>query len=297
MNKLNALLLAAGVAIGGSATAQQAAQPAPSPKASAPARTVQGATPERVAQIERCTGHKFDTMVEIDPVKKRSTRVKLCANPGSTDADWVKTLEAAIVQIEQRAMPAVAKDKVIAELRQEMSKFAAAAKPKAITPEAPFFANIGGNRGPLDAPAERFETSKLPPLPPPLPRKTASVSGGATGAKASAPPPPAMRFRIKCLERGESGAGTTCDYFDSKTVLALSAVEGLDKGGTLRFRRRGEARGDVSLAPLKAGQSVRVRLPTDLCRGVAFARVELEMLPPRSNGAVAGRAGPYDMRC
>jgi hypothetical protein len=285
---LNILLLAAGIAMAGAAAAQQAA----------PARKIQGATPERVAQIERCEGHKFDTMVEIDPVKKRSTRVKLCANPGSTDADWVKTLEAAIVQIEQRAMPAAAKDKVIAELRQEAAKFASAAKPKAVSPGAPSFAGLAGNRAPIEAPTERFETSKLPPLPPPLPRKTAAIAGSVgAGAKASVPPPPAMRFRIKCLVRGESGAGSTCDYFDNSTVLALSAVEGLDKGGTLRFRRRGEARGDVLLAPLKAGQSVRVRLPGDLCRGVAFARVELELLPPQSTGTVAGRAGPFDMRC
>ena len=85
---------------------------------------MEGATADRVARIEQCQGHKFDTMVQIDPVRKRSTRVKLCADPGASDAEWVETLEAAIAQLEQREMPAEAKDKVIAELRQEIAKFA-----------------------------------------------------------------------------------------------------------------------------------------------------------------------------
>ena len=296
------------------AIAVPAAGQAPAP-ASSPVRDkeVEGATADRVARIAQCQGHKFDTLVRIDPVRNRSTRVKLCADPGASDADWVRTLEAAVDQIEARDMPAEAKDKVIAELRQEIAKFGLATPPAttaiSTTPSqsaAAFVGNLGtlGNLGPLEGPTERYETSIVPPLPPPLPRRilptgagTSTTTASGAFAAAASTPIPAMRFRVKCLARGETGAGSTCDFFDKGTTLSLSAVEGLEKGGTLRFRRKGEARGELLLAPLAAGQSVRVRLPAEICRGVAFAKVELELLPPGSRGAVAARAGPYGMRC
>ncbi len=288
------LLVAAGVAIGGPALAQIA--PDPAVGLTAPEPDVQGATADRVARIAQCQGHKFDTLVLIDPARNRSTRVKLCADPGASNADWVKTLEAAILQIEDRDMPDAAKDKVIAELRQEIAKFGGAPKPgvESASKSAPASAFVGnlGNLGTLEAPAERFETSIVPPLPTPLPRKT--VGSAATS---SAPQVPAIRFRIKCLARGETGAGSSCDFFETGTVLALSAVDGMEKGATLRFRRKGEARAEVAIAPLAAGKAVKVRLPSDLCRGVAFTRIELEMLAPGKAGVVAGRAGPYEMRC
>lgn len=301
------LLLAAIVAIGAPASGQVLPAPATGPASPAPTpeKVVEGATAERIDQVERCSGHKFDSVVEIDAVRKRSTRVKLCADPGASDADWVKTLEAAIVQIEQRAMPEAAKTKIIGELEGEIAKFVVAAKPTTqaqVSTQAQaattFIGNLG-NVGSLIAPSERYETSTLPPLPPPLPRKrvsSATTAGGGAMAVVSAPVP-AMRFRVKCLARGESGAGSTCDFFDSDTMLALGAVEGLEKGGTLRFRRQGDVRGEVVLAPLADGKVVRVRLPAELCRGVAFAKVELELLPAGSTGTVAARAGPFDMRC
>lgn len=265
-----------------------------------PTKTVEGATADRVARIQQCQGHKFDTMIQIDPVAKRSTRVKLCANPGSSDADWVNTLEAAIEQIEQRAMPEAAKDKVIAELRQEMSKFAPASKAVSITPGATL--DLGGEaraRNVSIEPAERYETSVVPPLPAPLPRRapSAGASGGGVGIAAASPPVTPMRFRLKCLSPGETGGGSTCDFFDARTVLLLSPIEGFDKGGTLLFRRRGEERGTVDIAPLAAGKTVRIALPREVCRGVANTRIELEMREPGSGKAIAGRAGPYDVRC
>lgn len=270
---------------GAPASPETAVSPASNPPA--PEKVVEGATADRVAQIEQCQGHKFDSMVQIDPVKRRSTRVKLCANPGSSDADWVKTLEAAAAQIEQRDMPASAKDKLLGELRSEIAKFAPAPKSVAITPAAPVF--LSGDAASLTPPTERYETSILPPLTP-----KAAAKGSATVA--SAPQRP-MRIRIKCLERGQTGPGGTCDFFVADTVLAVSAVEGLEEGGTLRFRRKGEERGEVRLTALQAGQSARVRLPTELCKGVSSSKVEIELLAPKSTGAVAARLGPFGLRC
>jgi hypothetical protein len=282
------LLLAAGVAISFPAIAQ--GLPAPETAVSSvpakPEKIVEGATPGAVAQVERCAGHKFESLVEIDPIRKRSTRVKLCANPGSSDAEWVKTLEAAIGQIDQRAMPAAAKEKLIGELKNEIAKFA----PSKAAPAGRgiFLGNNLGAKESLIQPAERFETSTLPPL---TPKK--AVAANAVSARPQKP----IGIRIKCLSRGEPGAGQTCDFFDRNTILLVSAVQGLEKGGTMRFRRKGEERGEAELAPMKNGQLARVKLPAELCRGISHSKVDIELLGPDSAGMVAGRLGPYGLRC
>lgn len=291
---INRLILVASVALAVPGFAQVTTAP-PAAPASKTGKTVEGATPGRVAQVERCQGRKFESIVEIDPVKKRSTRIKLCANPGSSDGDWVKTLEAAIDQIEQRDMLAAAKDKLIAELESEISRYGPAAKPANVAPGAPVYMTKEAVKDSgLIAPAERFETSVLPPLPPPLPRKLASRGGSKT---TEAPAKPAMSIRIKCLARGEGGAGGTCDFFDRDTMLVVSAVQGLEKGAALRFLRRGETRDEMMLPPLAVGKSVRVRLPAALCRGIAYSKVEIELLGPKATGAAAARLGPYGLRC
>lgn len=273
--------------------AAQVAPTAPAAPASNPAKPdhiVVGATPDRVTQVERCQGRKFETLVEIDPVKKRTTRIKLCANPGSSDADWVKTLQAAVAQIEQRNMPPEPREKLIGELRNEIAKYAPASKSTTVAPSAAFTMSGRGASKSLIAPAERFETSTLPPL---LPRKLATTGTAAIDAPVHKP----MSIRIKCLARRESGPGTTCDYFERGTTLAISAVVGLEDGGTLRFLRRGEARGEVVLAAMQPGQTSRVSLPVELCRGVANTKFEIELLGPKSAGAAAARFGPYRLRC
>ncbi len=283
-----ALLLAASMAIAAPLSAQQAAIP---PEAASDEKVVEGDTPDRVAQIERCQGHKFESRVEIDPATKRTTRIKLCGNPGASDADWVKTLEAAIVQIEQRDMPPEARQKLIGDLRGEIARFAATSKPAATEQAANPFVTDPGAAASLAGTSERYETSVLPPLP--APKKSARTASAAIAAK----PQPPMRIVMKCLERGQTGAGGTCDFLEPSTILAIRAVEGLEAGGTLRFRRRGDVRGEVALAPTQVGQSVRVKLPSETCRGVANTNVEIELLGPKSAGAVAARLGPFDLRC
>lgn len=288
-----ALLLAASIAIAAPGNAQVASPkpdaPASASKSAKPEKTVEGATPGRVAQIERCQGHKFESLIVIDPVKKRTTRVKLCANPGSSDADWVKTLQAAVVQIEQRDMPPAAKEKVIGELNSELAKFASASKPASIARGAPLV--LGGDAGALIPPTERYETSVLPPLTPPTRAAAASAAAGPL------PPRPPMRARLLCRERGQTGSGGTCDFIDPSTLLSVSAAEGLEKGGRLRFQGRGDARGEIALAPMRTGQSARIRLPDELCRGFGNTKVEIELLGPKSTDPVAARLGTYRLQC
>lgn len=280
------LLLAAGMSIAAPLHAQLTAVPMPS---APPQKVVEGDTPDRVAQIERCQGHKFESLVEIDPATKRSTRVKLCADPGASNADWVKTLEAAVAQIEQRDMPAAAKDKLIGELRAEIGKYPAATQQADMASGISLSSAEAGS--PLTEPTERFETSTLPSLAPP--KKMTAAGGG--GVAAASPRP--MRVTLKCLERGQSGAGATCDFFESSTILVVRAVEGLEEGGVLRFRRKGDQRGEVALAPMPAGRSTRVKLPSELCRGISSSKIEIELFGPKSAGAAAVRFGPYGLRC
>lgn len=284
---IKALLLAASMAIAAPSWAQQ---PPATPVAPVPDKLVEGDTPERVAQVASCQGHKFEARIEIDPVKKRSTSVKLCANPGASDADWVKTLEAAIVQIEQRNMPLEARQKLIGEMRVEIARFAAKSNPvAAVQATTPFVTDPGASISRAGT-SERYETSVLPPLPPPKSARRAS-------AAITSPPQRPMRVGLTCFERGQTGAGGTCNFLESTTIFSIRAVEGLEDGATVRFLRRGDVRREIALASMQAGQSTRVKLPAELCRGVSSTKVEIEFLRPKSTGAVAARLGPFGLIC
>lgn len=272
----------------------------------APATDVVGATAERERLIAQCSNHKFETTIVVDAAKNRTTKVKLCSEPGASDADWVKTLRAAIGQIEQRRMAPSAKTALIAELNAEIVRY----QPPATTLGANAASSSAASPRPggeirAPAPTERFETSSLPPLtgrpatPPPAERfDVAALPPLASAPKAGPVAAPArpMAATIRCLERGESGAGMTCDFLRKDTVLAVRAVDGLEQGGRLRFVRRGDERGEVTLAALQPGAVARVRLPAELCTGVKTSKVELQLLAPGSS-AVSARMGPYGLRC
>jgi hypothetical protein len=260
----------------------------------------EAANPAQQALINNCSNHKFETVVVVDPVKKRGSRIKLCSNPGASDADWIKTLNDAIEQAgKQASLPVSAREELIAQLKLEIGKYrtVSAAKPAdfvLLDPSKEFARNT---------PNERFEVSTLPPLEP-LKKADGPASMGAGGVASagaatgiSAVPQKPMRIAVRCLIVGERGAGGTCDFFEKDTVLAVRAIEGLEEGGKLRFRRRGDEKGTVDLAELQPGQTARVRLPGELCRGVKTSKVEIELLGPTSRGSVAHRLGPFGLRC
>lgn len=257
-------------------------------------KEVKGATADRVQLVDTCGGHKFESLVEIDPATHRMTRIKLCAKPGASDGDWVKTLKSAIVQIEQRNMPPQARDKVIAELEAEVARFA---KPITGGPiygstAAPLTLGKGMFADKGKEPEVPFETSKLPPI---VPLKAKVGAAGKAGGPV-VPPVKPIRASIRCLERGETGKGGTCDFFDKNSVLMITAIGGLEKGGTVRFLRRGEERGDVDLGATATGQARRVPLPSDICRGLSYSKVEVLILA-LGETRVGARFGPYGLRC
>ena len=259
-----------------------------------PDKAIEGDTPERVALVNACGDHKFEAMVEIDPVKHRSTRVKLCSKPGATDAEWVTTLNAAIAQMEVRTMPPAARDQLIAQLQAEAARFdqLAASKSAAIGLSA-----IDLGKGSFDdsvaEPEAPFMVTSLPPLPNPKGRATATA---ATAAKSPAVLVKPIRASIKCLTRGESGKGGSCDYFDKNTVLVLTAIAGLDDGATVRFLRKGEDRGTVEIGSLGVGDMRRIPLPPGICKNISYSKIEIELIAPKTTMA-GGRLGPYGLRC
>lgn len=259
---------------------------------------------ERARQIAQCAGHKFETYVIVDPAGKNAKRIRLCANPGASDADWVTTLKSAKAQVALQPFSEAAKEQLAREIDAEIAKFdkgpaapvaATAVIPAPPPPSAPaggLVLDPGAVRG-LDAPPERFETSRLPTLD----HRTRTASAGGAAAAAPAVPLIPMRARVTCLEPGERGAGMTCDFLRGDTVLLLKAQAGMEKGARVRFLRKGEQRGEILLSALAPGDSVRVRLPADLCRGVKATKVELQLLPTDSRGRVAGSLGPFGLRC
>lgn len=251
-------------------------------------------------EAQACQSFRFETVVVIDPSQKRGSRVRLCANPGATEADWVKTLEDAIVQIKDGPMPAGAKADLVGQIEAEIARYrpkpaladslnggtwGSAAGSNAVTLGKD---QLGNSGAPPEAP---FAVSALPSLDRP--------KAAAGGAKAEPLKP--MGIAIKCLAPGDRGSGMTCDYFSNGTVLAVRAVRGMEQGAVLRFLRRGEERGEVDLDGLAPGRVARVVLPDELCRGVKTSKVEIALLPPRSSKAfargAAGRLGPYGLRC
>ena len=261
--------------------------------AAAEAKTVEGATPDRVKLVDACGGHKFDSLIEFDPVKHRSTRVKLCSKPGASDADWVKTLNSAIVQIEDRNMPPTAKEKLLAELHVEVSKFAKPTDHEATTKGTSLTFGKSLLAEPTPEPQVPFEVTSLPPLPDP---KGFATRGSSVAASAVVAPVKPIRASVRCLDRGQSGAGSTCDFLERDTQFALTLTDGLEKGATVEILRRGQTMSSVDLAASAPGQVRRLSLPPGICKGLTQSKIELLMMAPGTT-SVAARFGPYGLKC
>ena len=81
---------------------------------------------------------------------------------------------------------------------------------------------------------------------------------------------------------------------ERNTRLSIRAVGDLGTGTSLRFLRRGDMRGEVTLTALRQGQLVRARLPERLCVGVSSSKIEIQIV--RSNQVIE-TLGPYPLRC
>lgn len=301
MKSLAILLIGAAVA-----ATQAAAQPA-EPDAAAPPAEPDAAAPApepfkgeiskeaAEATISQCGERRFETTTEtVIDGRTRNAKVLLCAKPTDTDEQWAQTLEKSAAQIESSdALSADAKAKLVGEVKAAIAELR---KPKAPP------------RAAVRTPRDLGEYSVLPPLPPPVtaapPPALAPLQTTSPGpAAAIARPAPALlnkpRVEVLCAGAGANSAASDCVDLDRDTVFAVRADGDLPGATRLQFARRGSSRStDVQLSPagLKSGQTARVRLPGQVCSGIAGGKVEIRVIG--AGGAnILGSYGPYQLRC
>ncbi len=293
--------IVAGIAILAVASGASAAAPGKS----APGRS--SATSNSVeALVQNCEAHKFETVIQLtgDDGKARSSKVKLCGNQGQSDADWIRTLKDAVTKASQSSdMPKAAKEQIVAAINAEIERLNGAAPsstetaiedaPRSAEPEAPLSRDYA-LLPPLPVP-----TSVAPPpilLPPSTGLGASAETAGskrerkvATPALASIGTGTASGFSLRCALPTDPQRSETCDILEPSTLLVLRADAAATSATQLRFVRRGALHGEVTVPPLRHGQSATFRAPTDVCAGVVRSRVSIE--------AGGGTIGEYELRC
>jgi len=269
--------------------AQQSALDAAEKLAAKP--TDQAPSQQAKSLIENCDAHKFETVLEIpapDGSLKHS-RMRLCGTEGQSNADWVRTLKDAVAKTNANlSMPASVRMQIASAINAEIARVEGKAAPAAVAVLPP-------PRSVAKKPSPD-EYAALPPLPdkPPAP---VSVLPGASAAVPFLPKP---RLSLICSSPSEMGEGP-CTEFARDTLLTVRADEDLPAGTSLRFVRSGEPTGDVELAQLKRGRSMRTPLPSDVCSHVGGGKLEIRILRklPKAGAGdqEVGDEGPYNLRC
>lgn len=268
--------------------------------AAQPAAADPPASPEAQALIANCNAHKFETTVMVTGPdgKPKQSQVKICGQAGQSDTDWVKTLRDAVDKVSANpGMSPSVKQQITGALQDEIGRLTGQAANAAIAP-VPNLAPPA-----VAAPAARPpEYATLPPIPtarppeyaalPPMPTAPTLAPPRLLGTPAT--PVARPRLTIRCLTPGDLAGEAPCLTLERDTLLTVRADENLAPGFALRFLRKGDDRGELALAAMPKGRSVRFKLPTEVCRGVSGSRVTIEVL---SRGAVADSLGPYDLRC
>lgn len=239
---------------------------------------------------DTCSGHKFETTVITGP--GRGSKVKICGEPGQTNAEWIVTLQDSIRKAE--ADPDMAphvKEQLVAALRTEIASVAASSD----VATADISADIAhGLPAESIAPSERApEYSTLPPMP--APKRAAPIKlANGTVLPATPPPAPVVRpnLTVRCAIPHESFV--TCNRLERESQLMVSAAEDMPSGTSLRFVRGDDSRAELDVSQLKKGDSLRQQLPGRVCSGVLRGKVKVEVL---NKGQVAETLGPWTLYC
>lgn len=283
-----ALIVAAAALAAAPSLAQEQAAPADEDAVSA----------EKQAFLEACAARKFETTIQIvEDGAKLGKKVTLCGKVGQSDADWVATLKDAAAKTEANAdMAPEVKGQIVTALNLEITRIESG-------PRTELEARTVTLPKPIEAApevADRAQYSVLPAIPDAskraatTPRDPVKLTAGASNTPAL-PPVKKPRLTIRCLSPGEAGGGSICAALERDTLLTVRADEDLASAASLRFMRRGDAKGQIELAQLRQGQLVRSKLPSKLCAGVASSKVQIEVLA--GGGQVVDRLGPYRLHC
>lgn len=263
------------------ATGAIAAQPQPA------AQGKPSAAAEAAQKIAACEGQKF----EFTAGEPRPTKITLCSDKGATTADLERMFESAAARIERLdKLPKDRRDSLVAQLKAKIVEVRSSSAFGSPLPAIPLPAPR-----PMPEVSPRPEYAQLPSLPPPVRAPVVALSSLAPAVVLAKP-----RLALECSTPGEVGEGGPCVNFAKETLLTIRAGETLPAGTSLRFVRRGDVRAELALAPMRKGQTRRVRLPLEVCTGVVSSEVELQVLRRASAtalGQVVDSRGPYQLRC
>lgn len=242
--------------------------------------------PQLQALAETCTAHKFETIVTIEG-RRRGSKVKICGEPGQTDADWLKTLRDSVRKTEaDAAMAPALRTQIVTALKAEIGRLESGAAAPVNLPRR----GLAGLSNELLAPAQPApQYSVVPPLPAPLPR---AGTAAATAASVAAAPIIRPRLTISCALPRESFAG--CGSLVRETQVLIRADEDVAPKTSVRFLRGGDMRAELDLGTLRKGETMRERLPTKVCSGVLRGKVQIQVL---NAGKVTDTLGPYALYC
>ena len=251
----------------------------------------EAADPQLKSLADTCAGHKFETTVVTGP--GRGSKVKICGEPGESDAQWVETLKDSLRKTEDNPdMGPRVKEQIVAALTTEIARAEASAASTTKQVSASDFTH--GLPAESIAPRERApEYSSLPPLPAPKRAVPVKLANGtilpATAPAASLVKP---NLTLRCAIPHESFAA--CSRLERESQLMVSAAEDMPAGTSLRFVRGDDNRAELDVSQLKRGESLRQRLPSPVCAGVLRGKVRVQVL---TKGQVAETLGPWNLYC
>ena len=263
--------------------------------------------------VQNCDAHKFETVVhEMVDGQPHQSKVKLCGKTGQSDSEWIGTLKDAISKLNANKEMAVAvRDQIVSALNSEILRIetgiqfsgrdaqkGSAATKSALDGLAPIqglsdlkqskTSALPPPRQTRQGPAPEY--TALPPLPTAPPAPTHVMVGGVS---ASMPMLPKPSMTLSCYTPGETPEGP-CSGFTRETLVTVRAGEDLPANTSLRFVRDGDPKADIQLAQLKKGKSMRLAVPTDVCRHVVGGSLELRIV---RQGQEVGSDGPYNLNC
>jgi len=275
--------------IGGIALLAAAGASGAAVKKKAPSRAEPPPAVQALAQ--NCDAHSFETTVQLTGAdgQIKQSKVRMCGTEGQSDADWVRTLKDAVKKTAlSPQMPAAAKEQIIAAVNAEIERLS---RPALALPEGGDIAHLPKAAAKPEVPLAR-DYGALPELP-----TATSVPPPSLLGPGGLIAPPA-RLTLRCALAGDEDRPNDCDTIDRDTILVVRADDAYPHGVAVRFVRHGDARAEVALPALKAGQTATMRLPRAVCTGVVRSRVEIQAMGANApNGTPAGSIGEYDLRC
>jgi hypothetical protein len=228
----------------------------------AAAQNPPAAPPQSAQPFAACEGQRFEFKTGVEP---HATKITLCSKKDASKDDLVRMLDSAAAKIQ--ALDKLPEEKRAALVAQIKAKIMEIEATNAVTPALPLAVPVA------------------PPIPTPIPAKPLPIA-----TRILTKP----RLTLECYTPGEVGSGGPCITLERETLLTVRADDNLTAGTRLRFVRKGRVRGELLLAQLRTGQSLRMKMPLELCAGAAGGQVEIQLI---NGGAVVDTLGRYQLRC